>query len=237
MDTSAKARLISLTIRIQICIRITDPDCHQNLIICSLAYYQPFLKISCKSVQTLLHKVANKQTDKQRRKHNLLRGGKKPHFRDMKVQKFEYDNFIFQYVNAHWLLYRCQWRQLGDLKVSWPKEMKKWKISDHKMHHSIYISSSINVPTIRSKKHPSTSLIWHILMLPLLTAYGWRHTEVIVSIKYTSHTYWIWCSHGVRGCCRYIGWDSSDSNTSSHSRTTGSTNYCDTATYNTVTHN
>jgi len=43
-----------------------DPDCHQNLIICSLARCQPSLKISCKSVWTFLHKVANKQTDKQR---------------------------------------------------------------------------------------------------------------------------------------------------------------------------
>jgi len=31
-----------------------DPDCHQNLIICLLADYQPSVKISCK--------VANRQT-------------------------------------------------------------------------------------------------------------------------------------------------------------------------------
>jgi len=54
-----------------------DPDRHQNLIICSLAHCQPSLKISCKSVRTFLRKVANrlttdKQTNKQRWKHNLL---------------------------------------------------------------------------------------------------------------------------------------------------------------------
>ena len=53
-----------------------DPDRHQNLIICSLIHCQPFLKISCKSVGTFSPKVANRQTDKQRRKQNLLGGGK-----------------------------------------------------------------------------------------------------------------------------------------------------------------
>jgi len=42
VHTSAKARLIR--------IRICDPDCTQNLIVCSLAHCQPSLKISCKSV-------------------------------------------------------------------------------------------------------------------------------------------------------------------------------------------
>jgi len=49
-----------------------DPDRHQNLIICLLAHCQPFLKISCKSVQKFLRKVANRQTDKQRRLHKLI---------------------------------------------------------------------------------------------------------------------------------------------------------------------
>ena len=40
-------------------------DCCQNLIICSLAHCQPSLKISCKSIWKFLHKVANRQTDKQ----------------------------------------------------------------------------------------------------------------------------------------------------------------------------
>jgi len=39
-----------------------NPDCHQNLIICSLADYQPSLKTSCKSVRKFLHKVANRHT-------------------------------------------------------------------------------------------------------------------------------------------------------------------------------
>jgi len=40
-----------------------DLDCHQNLIICSLVHCQPFLKISCKSVQKFLHKIAQRQTN------------------------------------------------------------------------------------------------------------------------------------------------------------------------------
>jgi len=56
VHTSAKARLI----------RICDPDCIQNLTICSLAHCQPSLKISCKSVWKFLRKDGNnKQTDRQ----------------------------------------------------------------------------------------------------------------------------------------------------------------------------
>ena len=70
----------ALRIRIPIRIRIRDPDRHQNLVIFSLAYFQPSLKMSCKSVWKFLRIVANRQTDrqtdKQRRKHNLLGGGK-----------------------------------------------------------------------------------------------------------------------------------------------------------------
>jgi len=66
--TSAKARLTSVAIRIQIRIQFRDPDRCQNLTSCSLAHCQPSLKISCKSVRTFLHKVANKQTDNQGRK-------------------------------------------------------------------------------------------------------------------------------------------------------------------------
>ena len=40
-----------------------------------MAHCQPFLKMSCKSVQKFLRKVANEQRDKQRRLHNLLGGG------------------------------------------------------------------------------------------------------------------------------------------------------------------
>ena len=59
VHTSAKAPLTSVA--------ICDPDRHQNfLIICSLAQCQPSLKISCKSVEKFLRKVANSQTDKQK---------------------------------------------------------------------------------------------------------------------------------------------------------------------------
>ena len=53
-----------------------DPDRHQYLIICSLAHCQPSVKILWKSVRKFLRKVANRQTNKQRRKHVLLGGGK-----------------------------------------------------------------------------------------------------------------------------------------------------------------
>jgi len=56
-------------------IRIRDPERHQNLVICALAHCQPSLKVSCKSVQTFLRKVANGQTNRQRRLHILLGGG------------------------------------------------------------------------------------------------------------------------------------------------------------------
>jgi len=58
--TSVKTRLTDVAM----CMR--DPDRHQNLLIRSLTHYQPFLKISCKSVRKFLRKVANRQTDKQR---------------------------------------------------------------------------------------------------------------------------------------------------------------------------
>jgi len=48
VHTTAKARLTSVAIRIQIWIR--DPYRHQNLTVCSLAHFQPSLEISCKSV-------------------------------------------------------------------------------------------------------------------------------------------------------------------------------------------
>ena len=51
VHTSAKTRLTGVAMRIR--------DRHQNFIICSLAHYQPSLKISRKSVQQFLYKVAN----------------------------------------------------------------------------------------------------------------------------------------------------------------------------------
>jgi len=62
LHTSAKACLTSVAIRIHI--RICDPDRHQTLIICSLAHFQPSLKISCKCIWKFLHKVDNGQRDK-----------------------------------------------------------------------------------------------------------------------------------------------------------------------------
>ena len=68
VHTSAKARLTCVAIRIQISIRIRDPDRHQNLIICSLAHCLPSLKISY-NLFKFLCKVANRKTDKQRKLH------------------------------------------------------------------------------------------------------------------------------------------------------------------------
>jgi len=61
VHTSTKARLVS--------------DRYQNLIVCSTAHCQSSVKISCKSVWTFLHEVANSQTNKQRRLHIRLGGG------------------------------------------------------------------------------------------------------------------------------------------------------------------
>jgi len=60
VHTSAKARLT----RIQIHIRILDPDRNQNLIVCSVAHCQPSLEISWKSVWIFFAQSC-KQTDKQ----------------------------------------------------------------------------------------------------------------------------------------------------------------------------
>jgi len=69
VHTSAKARVTSVAIRIR------DLDRHQKLIICSLAHYQPFQNISCKSVQKFLCKIANRQTGRQTNNDNILLGG------------------------------------------------------------------------------------------------------------------------------------------------------------------
>ena len=76
VHTSAKARLTSVAISVPPPSELVQ-DRHQNLIICSLVHCQPSLRISCKSVGKFLRKVANRQTDIQRRKHNLLGGGNK----------------------------------------------------------------------------------------------------------------------------------------------------------------
>ena len=76
--TFAKKRFTSVAIRFRIPIRILDPDHHQNLTICSLAHCQPSLRISCKSVRKFLHKVGNRQTNKQTNNDDyiiLLGGG------------------------------------------------------------------------------------------------------------------------------------------------------------------
>jgi len=63
-----------------------DTDRRQNLIICSLAHCQHSLKISCKSVRKFLRKVANRQTDKHRRKHNI-RGDVKIWTQDVRARQ------------------------------------------------------------------------------------------------------------------------------------------------------
>jgi len=74
--SSAKVHLTSVAIQIRIWILISETDCHQNLTVFSMAHCQPSLKISCKSVQKFLCKVANRhtntQTNKQWRLHILL---------------------------------------------------------------------------------------------------------------------------------------------------------------------
>ena len=50
-----------------------DSDHHRNFTICSSAHCPPSLKISCKSVWKFLHKVANRQTNNDK-KHILLGG-------------------------------------------------------------------------------------------------------------------------------------------------------------------
>ena len=44
------------------------PEHHQNVIICSLAHYQHFLKTSSKSAENFWSYLANKQTNKDKRK-------------------------------------------------------------------------------------------------------------------------------------------------------------------------
>ena len=94
MHASAKVHLTSVTIwiRIRICIQVRDLDCHQTLIICSLAHRQPSLRISYKSVQKFLHKVTNRQT--QTDKHMLLGGGSKVH-----IVATELPQLVSQYIN------------------------------------------------------------------------------------------------------------------------------------------
>jgi len=73
VHTSAKACLTSVTIPIWIHDPdIHDPDRHQNLIICSLAHCQPSLKISHKSVQKFLRKVADRQTNRETDTHDCI---------------------------------------------------------------------------------------------------------------------------------------------------------------------
>jgi len=64
VHTSAKARLTSVAIRIQ----IHDTDRHQNLIICSLAHWQP-LKIRANPFGSLCTKLL---TDRQTNNDNYI---------------------------------------------------------------------------------------------------------------------------------------------------------------------
>jgi len=83
MHTSTKAHLtsVAILIRIQICTWIREPDHHQNLIICSLAHCQPFLKFHANPfgnfcANLLTDRQTDRQmTDRQRQLHILLGGG------------------------------------------------------------------------------------------------------------------------------------------------------------------
>jgi len=82
VHTSAKACITSVAIRIRIRIRIHEsypdpwsgspPKCNHLFISPLPTFPGNFMQIR---TEVLLCKVANKQTDKQRRKHNLLGGG------------------------------------------------------------------------------------------------------------------------------------------------------------------
>jgi len=78
MRTSAKARLTIVAIRLRI--RIRYPDRHQNLIIFSIGplptFPENFMQIRL-DVFAQSSWQTHKQTNKQRRKHNLLGGGNK----------------------------------------------------------------------------------------------------------------------------------------------------------------
>jgi len=64
VHTSTKAHLTSVAIRIQ----IRDPDCHQYLIICSLAHCQHSLKFHANPFTNF---CANLLTDRQTNNHDL----------------------------------------------------------------------------------------------------------------------------------------------------------------------
>jgi len=68
VHTSAKTHLTSVAIRMSIC----DLDRHQNLIICSLAYWHLPSKFHAICLEVFVQLL----TDKQRRLHILLGGGK-----------------------------------------------------------------------------------------------------------------------------------------------------------------
>jgi len=119
VHTSAKARFTSVAIRIRIWIRIRirigiririqirihESDRHQNLIFCSVDHCQPSLKILCKSVQTFLRKVANRETDRetdrQRRLHILLGGGKKCQSIGTQLCKLQHSTETRQTIYEH----------------------------------------------------------------------------------------------------------------------------------------
>jgi len=90
VHTSATLRHV-LRNRIHIRVRIGDPDCQRNLVMCLLIHCQPSVKISCKFAQKLLRKVANRQTNrqtnKQRRLHTSLPGEQLYNLQLMKAVK------------------------------------------------------------------------------------------------------------------------------------------------------
>jgi len=71
VHTSAKIRLTSVAIRIRICIRIRDPDRHQNVIIYSLAHFNIPWKFHANPFGIFCSKLLrDRQTDKQTNKND-----------------------------------------------------------------------------------------------------------------------------------------------------------------------
>jgi len=95
VHTSAKARLTSVAIQIRI--RIPDPDRHQMLIICSLAYCQPPSKFHADPFESFCAKLlTNRQTDRQTTtKKDLLGGGNRTQYTSTNVDSQLTANVFF----------------------------------------------------------------------------------------------------------------------------------------------
>jgi len=107
----------------QTVIRIAPSFCF----ICSLTHCQPSLKISCKSAWKFLRKVANRQTgrqtDKQRRKHNVVGGGNENKTTAVTITLFTDGTTMWNKEQAKeqtWL-YRV-WKSRGSAAAEGPRD-------------------------------------------------------------------------------------------------------------------